>query len=41
VTSGGKVIELNFPPNELELACNEHTIALTSPYSFAITLVPR
>jgi len=41
VASGSKVIELNLPPNGLELTFNEHTVALTSPYSFMITLAPR
>lgn len=41
VNTGNKIIELHFPPKGLELAGNEHTLAVTSPYSFAITLVPR
>lgn len=41
LTSGNHTLELQFPANGLELAFNEHTIAVTSPYSFSITLVPR
>jgi hypothetical protein len=41
VNSGSKWTVLNLPQHGLELVYNEHTIALTSPYSFAITLVPR
>lgn len=41
MTSGNHSLELTLPPSGLEMAFNEHTIALTSPYSFAITLVPQ
>jgi hypothetical protein len=41
LSCGNKMLELNFPSEGLALVCNEHTIALTSPYSFAITLIPR
>jgi hypothetical protein len=37
----GKALRLDVPERGLALAFNEHSIALYSPYSFAITLVPR
>jgi hypothetical protein len=37
----GKALRLDMPESGLALAFNEHSIALYSPCSFAITLVPR
>ena len=39
--SGTKKIGINLPAKGLALACNAHTIALCSPLSFHIILVPR
>lgn len=33
-------IELDLPEDQLALACNQHTVAVTSPYTHAIRLLP-
>jgi hypothetical protein len=37
---GSRQIELNLPANHITAICNNHTVAVTSPFSHAIRLLP-
>ncbi|MEY2926027.1 MAG: hypothetical protein RL367_504 [Pseudomonadota bacterium] len=41
VIAGGRTIDLDWPEAGLALACNQDSIAVTSPYAHAIHLLPR
>ncbi len=37
---GAQAVALDLPVSQLAVVCNEHTIAVTSPYTHAIRLLP-
>lgn len=41
VMLGGGTVDLDLPKEGLAIACNEHTVAVTSPYTHVIRLLPR
>lgn len=40
LTIGECTIELDLPPDDLRAVCNRHTVAVSSPYTHAIRLLP-